>query len=350
MTTAASGGDLPPEIINHIVQSFGDDGVHKRGLSTCSLTCRYWAQSIIPILFDHLTLRSAEDVAQLKAFLDAPRRLGISLAEHIHGLAVECSGPQSRPWLHHLWDISKRISGAHLFHYIHIDNVSLATVKRELSFHQPTCGSFCLPRSLPLVCYSPIRELHISNLVFNSRADLFKLTDSLPALWQYTCVNITFRRPAFVSYRRPLPLRSKDFRWVQVAECEDGSLQAQMALATALLEPHRRIHLAADIWQILSKSASVLTPLTYRSASTSCDGRNDTRLVNRSGSFGEFRDMTRKFRTLIASSRTKLRLVYLSRREANRAQHVVASRFRSGCIGPTSRAPPRTVCDGHILG
>ena len=65
---------LPSELVHAVLirtEDFGRNGLIKRGLASCSLTCKHWAVLIRPMLFMHLTLSSAEDVSRLVAFLNA---------------------------------------------------------------------------------------------------------------------------------------------------------------------------------------------------------------------------------------------------------------------------------------
>ncbi|GJE95580.1 hypothetical protein PsYK624_117660 [Phanerochaete sordida] len=100
---------------------------------------------------------------------------------------------------------------------------------------------------------------------------MLPLLDSLPALRQCSCSNITFRRPARISYRRPLARRSQAFRWVECTGCEDGTLQAQIDLCTTILEPHARAGLALDDWKVVQRTASLLAPVAHRTVCMSCD-------------------------------------------------------------------------------
>lgn len=82
----------------------------KRGLAACGLTCRYWASVMRPLLFATLTLRSAEDVAQLMTFLRSATSLRPTLPECIDRLDIEMQGFQTLPWIHHIHKLSRRIN------------------------------------------------------------------------------------------------------------------------------------------------------------------------------------------------------------------------------------------------
>lgn len=88
-----AGADLPSELIKHIALSCleldKDSKPVKRGLASCSLVCRYWANLIRPDLFQWLTLRGPDDTSQLLQFVRTPHWiLECTVGDIIKGLTV----------------------------------------------------------------------------------------------------------------------------------------------------------------------------------------------------------------------------------------------------------------------
>lgn len=103
------GARLPEELLHAVLVRL-DDREHrserppKRGLASCSLVCRHWARVIRPILFEHLTLSSAEDVSRLFAFLNARDFLSRPIRCCIEEVdLVEDRTLTSTPWGHHFF-------------------------------------------------------------------------------------------------------------------------------------------------------------------------------------------------------------------------------------------------------
>ena len=100
----AIGTRLPAEILHAILLRVHDGGFDyspKQGLAACSLVCRHWAALIRPMLFGRLTLRSAEDVAQLLAFLRAPAVFGQLLKSLVRAVYLEeDQARRNVPWGH----------------------------------------------------------------------------------------------------------------------------------------------------------------------------------------------------------------------------------------------------------
>ena len=105
---------LPDELVHAILTWMWyrdkDDEHIKRGLTSCSLTCRHWASRIRPLLFFELIIRSTEDVVQLLAFLDGPDVLHPSLQDCIKRLRViEDRTSSSISWSHQIFRLHRRI-------------------------------------------------------------------------------------------------------------------------------------------------------------------------------------------------------------------------------------------------
>ena len=105
---------LPGELVQSILIRMWDPDNNwrplKRGLTSCSLTCRHWASLIRPLLFSRLTIRSAEDISQLVALLDGADILDPSLRDCIQALdIIDDRTLSSIPWNHQILVLYRRI-------------------------------------------------------------------------------------------------------------------------------------------------------------------------------------------------------------------------------------------------
>lgn len=112
---AATGADLPPELLDIILRYTGTDrngrymsSYHtpswemKRSLSAFSLVCRYWARHCRSNIFRRITLRSAEDVTTFVSILDCMPVSDVTpVYELIEQLSVsQRSTYEKPPWLY----------------------------------------------------------------------------------------------------------------------------------------------------------------------------------------------------------------------------------------------------------
>ncbi|KIP06070.1 hypothetical protein PHLGIDRAFT_119267 [Phlebiopsis gigantea 11061_1 CR5-6] len=105
-----NASELPEEIIYIILKHLCIDqhdlawgeSFFDRALGRCSLTCRYWAAHIRPVLFAKLVLRSQNDVAALGALVRSsvvvPGMLGAVVREI--DLVMD---EGAHPWMYHVW-------------------------------------------------------------------------------------------------------------------------------------------------------------------------------------------------------------------------------------------------------
>lgn len=147
----ATAADVPPELFDHILDYFGREfsiirtperrTESKRALSQCSLTCRFWASRCQPRIFEHITLRSLEDVNTLLGFPHTIR-------QYITDLSLDEKEP-CIPWTHHVYSyrtartpvFSRAMSLAHI-----LDGACTPTSVRTLrSLHHS------LPRRTPIL-------------------------------------------------------------------------------------------------------------------------------------------------------------------------------------------------------
>lgn len=91
---------LLPELLHHVLKFIRATGhnhdsnspisrENKRYLSSCSLTCKFWAKECRSFIFDRITIRSHKDLRELAAFLRSPTS---TIARYVTCLEIEESG------------------------------------------------------------------------------------------------------------------------------------------------------------------------------------------------------------------------------------------------------------------
>lgn len=188
---ASAATRIPPELFETFLRDVGFSGLAndssserkeaKRQLSTCSLTCFYWATQCRPRLFESLTLRSADDVRALRMFTQSSNGRLPSMLSQVHRMTAELRlTPSSPPWIHNL----------HIFIQspcarAHIKRREMSKGPMQIYFHiygplpNPSCSqltqtmtrgflSATLPRTLPaqfrLCSYLHIHNFHFANV------------------------------------------------------------------------------------------------------------------------------------------------------------------------------------------
>ena len=156
---------LPDELIHAIVTQMWDrdeeNNLVKRGLASCSLTCRHWASLIRPLLFYELTIRSAKDLAQLLAFLNSFNPLHPSLWDCIGFLhVVDGRTSSSIPWSHQIFRLHRRIVHIYSMHL----TIEKSSADDELPLgHNSSQPLTIIPRTLP-GSIMPLERLTLSHL------------------------------------------------------------------------------------------------------------------------------------------------------------------------------------------
>ena len=169
---------LPAELVHAIIVRMEDRDADyrplKRGLASCSLTCRRWAAIIRPALFHQLTLRSAEDVSQLIALLRVPDFMGCALGDCIRWLEVvddSASAPGTIPWSHQILRLDRQLP-----------SVSIALTIEGAPADGLKCSSSLLfsllPRSLPVSAMA-LSQLTLSDLRLQSVQTLLDMVEYL---------------------------------------------------------------------------------------------------------------------------------------------------------------------------
>lgn len=155
---------LPDELVHAVLIRVKDSDESykpiKRGLASCSLTCRHWASLIRPLLFEELTVKSAEDIAQLLDFLDSPNILHPStgIQDCVADLhVIDDRTSSSIPWDHQMLRLHRLLPL--LLSFAH--RISNGGADDELDLGHPPL--VVIPRTLPGSA-TPPRYLKLSHL------------------------------------------------------------------------------------------------------------------------------------------------------------------------------------------
>ena len=176
--SAVPQNHLPPELVHAIVIRMKDEDKNympiKGGLASCSLTCRYWAGLVRPLLFEELTLRSGEDVSLLVAFLDAdalqPTLSGCIRYVHV----VENQASAGSPWSHQLIGLARWLPHLEWYSWT-AKGAAAASDGQRIPQRRSPLPFAALPRTLPRSIL-PLRvsfaALFLSGLSLRSVRDL----------------------------------------------------------------------------------------------------------------------------------------------------------------------------------
>lgn len=247
----ATGATLPPEIIAQIVlQARPRDMINegeKRGLTACSLVCRYWAGLLRRQFFHRLTLRTQEDFVFVLGMLNCPvNRPGPPLAQCMSDLRIVqfCDWTASSINLFHrmLQRLSRMVKVVVI---LEVKNCEVSTEPHvgNMGCTRDYLPFFALPRPLPgrLV---PLTHLKITNVQMQRQTDIVRLLDSLPTVWGCSLTKVTFVERT--SIQRRLLRRTSRLLSLRVCDCGDGSVEAQVQLASALIASQRHAQIDRD--------------------------------------------------------------------------------------------------------
>ena len=194
---SSTGEKFPSEVIAQIVEALTMDDLamtraQKADLAACSMTCRYWAAKIQPLLFASLELRNAEDIQYLLGIISRKPHLG-KIIDYIE-LAVYIS---TTPYIHHLPKLSEVLSptatqavSVHNMHSIY-EEKSPASDIDVVALPRSANSLLGLPRAIPISAL-PITTLTLGNFKFTTRLGLLRLVTSLPKLTHCWLTNISF--------------------------------------------------------------------------------------------------------------------------------------------------------------
>ncbi|GJE88850.1 hypothetical protein PsYK624_049370 [Phanerochaete sordida] len=211
---------LPPEVIHVILLTYSEgrpfSSQEKRTLSQYSLTCKHWATVLRPLLFQHLVLKSREDILTLLAL---PRSV-IELVSTVD-LAIGPSLPE-KPWLHYARKL-KHINDSVTIRLLALHDpgswrpTSGSTIPTVLGNHHIEMEYAMLDSLPPLVpawtlC---ITELYLYGLQLASVAVVSRLVAQLQTVRSCSCRDVSFAildsatpllalRPGRAAYRRSM--------------------------------------------------------------------------------------------------------------------------------------------------
>lgn len=286
LMAVTSGAEFPPEILCKIVESLHFDGDFdsvldcwvvadrklKQGLTACSLTCRFWAAIIRPMLFTFIVLRNAKDVEQLLRLLEQSVSVGPPITRCIASIGLEFDEVHARPWLHRVSAVFRclnahgrracldlRVNG-------HQDVKTRSPVAHTLPYQ-------LFPRTVP---YSiiPLRRIILTSLRLRNTSDLFRIIHGFPDLEECACRNISFIEASTTLPRPPRPGKGPTF--VTFSGCGDGTLETQIALASALLPIPHALGLDRYTWNAALAAATCLVPSDYGEISISLHASSGT--------------------------------------------------------------------------
>lgn len=246
----------------------------KQGLAACSLTCRYWAACVRPMLFESIVLRNRDDVEQLLHFLCFSAPLTCSILRCIIRLGIQIDGPQ-QPWLHHVSKLCGLMNAAGCSVYLDLSVDDRVQDRQEL-LPSTALPLRCFPRSIP---YSilPIYRITLDNLRLRRIEDLFRFIQGFPSLYACACRHVSFRDvsdppPLHLSPRRA----SRFLTHVTMSECGDGKLDTQLRLACSALLIPRALGLDDPTWDVAFRAAISLLPPDHYEAAASLHGADGT--------------------------------------------------------------------------
>lgn len=257
----ATGEDLPPELIYSILLRCRDWDRDlkptKRGLAACSLTCRFCARLIRPLLFERLVLRNATDVSRLLVYLDEPDILVPNIRDCVsHVGFVEDQTTSNIPWSHHVI----RLHGQRP-QLTFSSEMSWILISESQIQPQPTTllPFSALPRTLPgptlLIGHLNLRRLRLSSVK--------GLVDCAIHLGM---MEISLEEVAFVdsAVHTPVPRRSRRHSRLQIVHMnrcfDEPELCSQYKLANILLTSRGKMRIDDRIASISGRTLLALSP------------------------------------------------------------------------------------------
>ena len=205
---------LPPELVHAVLMRMNDwdkNGQIKCGLASCSQTCRYWAASIRPLLFQSITLCSGEDVSQLVAFLNADSLQPALRGCIRHLRVVEDQASAKSPWSHQLlMRLHRRLTHADIVGWT-VKGAPAASDGQDPQAlnSRPLLPFSTIPRTLPPSLHR-VTYLTLSGLSLRSLRDLARFVGNQITCEMLELDNVTFREetPDEIQLRRVPASRS----------------------------------------------------------------------------------------------------------------------------------------------
>lgn len=203
------GASIPEELFEHILWHAMD--IHlsyasessRHILATCGCVCRYWSGLCRPRLFSEIIMKSYADLKGYAELLSlGPIGTLPPIASYVQSVQAVSAARKEPPWMHHIpKEIMSRLPscrGIHLQMQVNDDGLRTVQGTKALTLHRG------LPRSIPS-CYSPITQLELTRVHFDSGPVLLKYLQALVSLewisldrvsWGTYPTNTTFLPPA----------------------------------------------------------------------------------------------------------------------------------------------------------
>ena len=213
---------LPSELVHAVLIRLDDfdwyrNKAIKRGLASCSLTCRHWAVLIRPMLFMHLTLSSGEDVSQLVAFLNADF-LEPTLGYCILSLRfIEDQASAGPSWGHQLIRLAERLPRCSFRTCTVKGAPAVPDSQQPLACRSPLPFS-TLPRTLFRSRMHQFTQLTLSGLSLRSVQDLANFVAHQMSCERLALDNVTFAEETAGEIRlRRVPASRSVLEWIHVS-------------------------------------------------------------------------------------------------------------------------------------
>lgn len=171
------GHEVPEEILSLIAEETVYGDVDKRGLSACSLTCRYWCKVCRPLIFWKLNLRCRSDVQTLLHFFSSPHS---TLKTLLRILIAEPGATSAPPWLHHVAALASQLERTEIWLRLASPLPGLSSVHAQL------------PKTIPSLFTISFTTFELRAHRFKTFTELMRLITSLPALHHLTCADVSW--------------------------------------------------------------------------------------------------------------------------------------------------------------
>ncbi|EKM52653.1 uncharacterized protein PHACADRAFT_211877 [Phanerochaete carnosa HHB-10118-sp] len=286
-----AGAALPPEVVHMIVTWASRiynpaKKFDRRGLAACSALCRHWAKIIRPTLFHTIIIRSHLDLVELLALMDATAIVRPPITDCIQDVIVEHRGAQCCPWLHRIYQVWKRLVRPTVEIILEKSWITAPSPEympsREL---KPSAGLGLLPgQALPITLPGslyPFFRVALHSLKLRRVADLVRFVHRLPMVLECDLRNVTFVEDLTLSPLRTLRIRGP-LRAVTASDCGDGTLEAQIFLASTVLAARERLHMDDPTWSSLLQTVRYSVPQSCSSVAMDINESED-KLFIRSG-------------------------------------------------------------------
>lgn len=255
----------------------------KQDILACTLTCSDWAKQCRFLLFQRITLRSAEDVRMLVSFVTTPPSSRFaSVSHYIEFIGVEYAMKgMMKPWLHHIYPLLQLLGhpykpkeGSYLWHKSLSPSESenawswtfrspgwlslevIITSHHDETTHLWRSSSFHsgLPRRLPS-CYHAFETLKIAKVHLHSLPDLLRAIKELKMLRELELRDVIWEKSPIVGFLNPVRFGLRLGRsrlHIEASGCTDDSLVAFLVLSDAARVRTRQANLPMDRGDVMT--------------------------------------------------------------------------------------------------